>query len=180
MKKKYQLNRYNQCVTLCKHRTLVIPARIRGVLSTSIDIYIGSEYCLNCEHNIKNRIINDKEKAVYCNYKESKRISEMSLTDIMAGVNEWQDKTFPNSTPLSCVSHLNKEVHELILEVSRRRQSGIEEELADCAILIMGLAGRCGIDLQFAIHKKMTVNRLRKWGQSDANGVIEHVKQGEQ
>ena len=176
MKKKYQLNSKNECVTLCNHKTLIIPAGIRGVLSTSIDIYIGSEYCLNCEYNIKNRIINDKEKAVYCNYKESKRISEMSFTDIMSGVNEWQDKTFPQSTPLSCVTHLNREVHELIIEISRRRQSGIEEELADCAILLFGIAGQYKVDLQYAIHKKMTANRLRKWGEPDAAGVIEHVK----
>lgn len=176
MKKKYQLNRYNECMTLCTHRTLIIPAGIRGVLSTSIDIYVGSEYCLNCEYNIKNRIMNDKEKAVYCNYKESKRISEMSLTNIMAGISEWQDKTFSGQNSLSKAAHLNKEVHELIIEITRRRQSGIEEELADCAILLMGIAAQYKVDLQFSIHKKMTANRLRKWKPADENGVIEHVK----
>ena len=62
MKKKYQLNKYNQCVTLC---TYVKKEVMDGVFT---DIYIGSEYCKMCQYN--SRVENSRFNMVYCNYKK--------------------------------------------------------------------------------------------------------------
>lgn len=96
-------------------------------------------------------------------------------------VTKWQNETFEKSTSLSKVSHLQQEVKELESEL----KNGINNhpptlmEFADCFILLFGAASSYGMtyqDIVNVIDAKMIVNKTRKWGSPDKNGVVNHIK----
>lgn len=91
-------------------------------------------------------------------------------TDFQKDVEEWENKTFPTSTAESILLHLNKEVKELT-------ESHSPEEGADCFILLCHHANKCGYNLLEEAIKKMKINRKRKWGKPDKDGIIEHIKE---
>jgi NTP pyrophosphatase (non-canonical NTP hydrolase) len=97
-------------------------------------------------------------------------------------VTKWQRETFPQATALSKCHHLIEEVRELQEECEKSKgETSIEltEELADCFILLLGIADSAGFeyqDLGLLINCKMTINEQRKWGKADENGVVKHVK----
>lgn len=95
----------------------------------------------------------------------------------------WQDATFPKSNALSKYHHLFDEVIELgnVLDYESENNCIVIEdtELADCIILLFGIAHKRGMsfsDLQSIIELKMEVNKKRKWGKPDENGVVNHVE----
>jgi NTP pyrophosphatase (non-canonical NTP hydrolase) len=99
-------------------------------------------------------------------------------------IGNWQDKTSPKADALSKMSHLAKEIIELnnaLLGTSRmfptNTREGIAEELADCQHLLFGIASKCGINLYDATRRKFDINKKRKWGKPDKNGVVEHIKE---
>ena len=53
------------------------------------------------------------------------------------------------------------------------------EELADCTILLLELAGFAGVNLLDEVEKKHQINRGRKWGDIEPDGSILHIKDGE-
>ena len=81
----------------------------------------------------------------------------------------WARTTFPTATPTSWVKHLAREVGELA-------ESQDPAEAADCLILLLGLAHVQGYDLMAEAQHKMEINRRRKWGKPDAEGVVEHIE----
>lgn len=84
----------------------------------------------------------------------------------------WQRRTFPRGSVHSVAAHLSREVDEL-------RENPLDpEEIADVFILTIGLANRAGVDLRAAVAAKHAKNLSRKWGEPDAEGVIEHVPEG--
>lgn len=95
-------------------------------------------------------------------------------------IEEWQKKTFPNATANSKCHHLVEEVKELLKETEGEiNRHTFGEELADCFILLIGIASHAEfdyIDVMKAIDAKLKVNRKRKWGKPDENGVVKHVK----
>lgn len=93
------------------------------------------------------------------------------IDPLLEEVVEWANATFPNSVPSSKVAHLHKEVCELL----QTPTDG--EEMADVVILVAHLAAGCGVNLRDEIAKKLAKNRLRKWGEPDKDGVIEHVRE---
>ena len=105
-----------------------------------------------------------------------------TLAEWIKEITEWQDQIFTQATPLSAVTHLQREVIELTFAIQtrhRKRETGksdIEKELADCQLLLIGVAHLSGIDLETALEEKMRINRSRVWGEPDAQGVIEHVR----
>lgn len=92
----------------------------------------------------------------------------------------WQKATFPNATSESKCHHLVEEVNELLEETQKEfNRDTFGKELADCFILLIGVASNAGfdyVDVMRSIDEKMTINRKRKWGKPDANGVVKHVK----
>lgn len=86
---------------------------------------------------------------------------------------DWAAKTFPESTSDSCVEHLRREVEELKTAVNLEDK---KNEAADCAMLVMDFAARNGFSLYEAFAAKFEVNKLRKWGKPDAQGVSEHIE----
>ena len=86
----------------------------------------------------------------------------------------WSDSTFgegrPSSRPLN---HLAKEVQELI------ETPEDQMEYADCLILLLDayrMAGGGADDLIEACYRKLEINKKRKWGTPDENGIVEHIR----
>ena len=103
------------------------------------------------------------------------------LQQIMDNIKEWSDATFGEMqrTP-GMVAHLKKEVDELAKEVAQNdNELGIQIELADCLMLLLDVASHSGIDaesLLFEVEHKLGINKIRKWGEPNTNGSIEHIK----
>lgn len=83
-------------------------------------------------------------------------------------IGEWGDKTFPYATPTTIIKHLQREVKELA-------DSHHSSEVADCTILLFQIAHRYKYSLYNELIDKMNINRDRKWGKPDADGVVEHI-----
>ena len=99
-------------------------------------------------------------------------------------VTKWQEETFKSMTVLSVLTHLagkspSGEILELIEDIiidSPNKKS----EWADCFILLFGAAKKDGMsyaDICQCVDDKMNVNKKRKWGVPDKNGVVFHIKE---
>lgn len=91
---------------------------------------------------------------------------------------KWQVQTFGHSTALSKIEHLKEEIEELIVDIAIK---GLDKrlEFADCFFLLFGAAAADGMtyeDICNAIQEKFEINKARKWGQPDKNGVVKHIK----
>lgn len=108
---------------------------------------------------------------------------EISFEELFKRIAEWQQKQFlsdqtPPYTIIPLLNHLKKEVKELI------EKPYDQTEWADVMILVLGGFFRAfansGIDtpghLIEITRRKLEINKYRKWGKSDEEGVIEHIK----
>jgi len=100
--------------------------------------------------------------------------------ELFLEVTEWQDKTFPLSSAYSKVCHLESEVQDLKQELnSIVHTENRKSEFADCFILLFGAACADGMsyeDIIFCIEAKLEVNKERKWGKPDENGVVNNIQ----
>lgn len=94
-----------------------------------------------------------------------------SFGEFQKEVSDWAKETFPNETPASKIAHLRREVEELA------ETPGDTEEMADCFILLLGLCEKAGGNLLAAAKRKMEINRERKWGEPDEDGVCSHISE---
>lgn len=91
----------------------------------------------------------------------------------------WQKETFGQATPMSKLAHLAQELQELhsdLKEGSPKKRL----EFADCFFLLFGCAAADGMtyeDICNAIAEKFEINKARKWGKPDADGVVNHIKE---
>ena len=92
------------------------------------------------------------------------------LEDLCDDIHDWQLKTFPCATVASKIEHLRREVEEL----SREATPG---EIADCLMLLIGIAKLQNVSILGALRDKLRINKSRTWGEPDALGVVEHVEQ---
>jgi hypothetical protein len=92
------------------------------------------------------------------------------VRQLQAEICQWQRRTFPHGTVDSVVAHLVEEALELAADPTDGT------EMADVAILLMGVADRAGVDLWAAVAAKHAVNERRQWGRVEANGVVHHVE----
>jgi len=91
---------------------------------------------------------------------------------------KWQSETFPTASTFSKIKHLQQEVEELLFEITTKGK-GINHEFADCFMLLFGAAASEGLsydDICKSIDEKMQINKARKWGKPDKNGVQNHIK----
>lgn len=102
------------------------------------------------------------------------------MKEILDDIWDFQITTFPDSKALSKAHHLKKEVGELIDDLEGNREpESVLMEYADCFILLFGSVMAYGLnleDIKSIIQKKMAINRTRKWGKPDENGVVLHEK----
>ena len=106
------------------------------------------------------------------------------LQDLINEIGRWSESTFSHQNSVSKLHHLQKEVKELI-EAIELESSGNENgndvhlEFADCFILLLDAARKQGLKAETilsAISEKMEINKARKWGNPDKNGVMEHIR----
>lgn len=100
-------------------------------------------------------------------------------------ITKWQEETFSKATPLSKIAHLAEELQELVHAIKdedhtidHEKIRAIKMEFADCFFLLFGAAAAYGmkyIDIIYAIQQKFEINKNRKWGTPDADGVVRHI-----
>ncbi len=99
----------------------------------------------------------------------------------MDDIREWSDATFgEKQKSIPILHHLIKEVPEAIAAVSEVPNITLRGrfEFADCFMLIIDAANHYGMTAEDLIrfsNFKLDVNKTRKWGKPDENGVIEHI-----
>lgn len=106
------------------------------------------------------------------------------MQDLLDEILKFQIETFPTSNAISKLHHLSREVPELVEELEQFDKGGgsiqrIKMEYADCFLLLMGSAAIAGFtadDIAAFVREKLEINRKRKWGKPDAQGVVLHIK----
>lgn len=83
------------------------------------------------------------------------------------------DKMFSTATPETILNHFKREVVEL-LEGHYQYPEGQGSELADCQLLLIHYAHKMKLSLYDEVIKKWEINKQRKWGKPDHEGVVSH------
>lgn len=99
--------------------------------------------------------------------------------EIFLDVTRWQNETFPGANSLSKMAHLAEELQELYIDLVKKSPDR-RLEFADCFLLLFGCAAADGMsydDICDALVEKMKINKARKWGTPDQNGVVKHIKE---
>lgn len=96
-------------------------------------------------------------------------------------ITQWQKEVFPQATKFSKLAHLEQELEELVMALHSENETeeGKQFEFADCFLLLFGAASAHGMtyaDICKSIDDKMSINKNRKWGKPDKDGVVNHVK----
>ena len=129
----------------------------------------------NCEEKW-DRIINMQEYA--------QQLPSDELQNLMNEISEWSDKTFGyGQRNPAILYHLKKEVNELIetfvqSAIDSPQNRIMRMEFADCLMLLLDSAKHAGFtanELLKATGEKLEINKKRKWGKPDENGVVEHL-----
>ena len=107
-----------------------------------------------------------------------KHIPTDELQEFMNDVHKWADDTFGKErTAKAPLYHLKKEVDEAVKAMEQGIRENTLTELADCFILILNASSKYRMtfkELLEASKEKMIINKSRKWGKPDRNGVVEH------
>lgn len=92
-------------------------------------------------------------------------------------ITKWQKETFTDATVESKIAHLLQELEE-VKEDGKLMTRGLE--FSDCFFLLFGAAAVAGMNYDMicaAIQYKFEINKARKWGKPDADGVVNHIKE---
>ena len=103
-------------------------------------------------------------------YDEGDRCDSLDL--LAQEIRDWQEVTFPRAHARSVAAHLLKEAKELL------EHPHDLDEIADIFLLVVGAASANGVDLAGLVRSKLEENKLRTWGEPDADGVVEHIRDG--
>ena len=102
-----------------------------------------------------------------------------TLDSVSRDVVAWANATFPQSSLGGKITHLEREVREL-REAATTAWSPpperLAEELADVFMILAHTAAFVGVDLARAVAEKLAICKTRKWGNPDADGIVEHVR----
>lgn len=99
--------------------------------------------------------------------------------ELFEEISKWQNETFGQATSLSKLAHLEQETFELEHDIQNNNPDR-RLEFADCFILLFGCAASDGMSYEniiACINEKMAINRTRKWGNPDSNGVVNHIEE---
>lgn len=100
-----------------------------------------------------------------------------TLADLQIALGEWSDRTFgDHRDPRRTLRHLIREVQEA------HDAPGDMQEYADILLLLLDASRRAGLTIreveQAAWWKFDKDLQYRTWGEPDAEGVVEHVREG--
>ena len=115
------------------------------------------------------------------------------LQELMNSITAWSDGQFGEGQRNPAIAyHLLKEVPELIDAIklfqntnsivhvtkSEKALKSLFFEYADCLMLLLDSASHMGLTADMLIdytQQKLEINKSRKWGKPDENGVVEHI-----
>lgn len=117
------------------------------------------------------------------------------VQDIQDKIQAWSDETFGKErTGLPIAYHLKKEIDEVIeaidnfhkdrpytkenIDLLRKRRERVLYEIADCMMLLLDIMAHEQYTFKLvmmAMEDKLEINKARKWGEPDENGVVEHI-----
>lgn len=101
----------------------------------------------------------------------------LDISDLQLATGTWADETFPQSSPDSIIAHFREEAHEFA-DGSPDKDPGDPEEAADCLLLLLHHAHKCGYSLLDEAAKKFRKNRMRKWAtKPNAEGYFKHTQE---
>ena len=96
-------------------------------------------------------------------------------------ISEWAQQTFGVATsPKKLVERFVEEVVELDAKsafhglMTPKNFDAIQDECADCLVVLYQVAEAYGFDLLTAVDQKMEINRARKW-KTAGDGVGQHI-----
>lgn len=96
--------------------------------------------------------------------------------ELQERIHTWANKVFPNRTPYQQICKLVlEEIPEMVQAVDRG--GDIEDEIADCFIILMDIATQHEIDVWLAVMDKMDINEGRTWAQDTRTGLMKHIKE---
>lgn len=124
-------------------------------------------------------------------------MKEDKLQNLMNDIADWSDSVFGTyQRNPAILYHLKEEIDELIAAYKKYAvnlpDSSIstdkletlllrtEYEYVDCFMLLLDSATHFGLDADELIsftREKLEINKKRKWGSPDKNGVINHIPQ---
>ena len=97
------------------------------------------------------------------------------MTNLQKAIHEWQMETFKSSDEESKFNHLAEEMVELKEAIISGTNEELEMEIADCFLLLTGIASLRDIDIIAAARKKLEINKQRDWGEPDELGIVRHI-----
>lgn len=99
-----------------------------------------------------------------------------NLDELQRNVGEWGNATFPNANNDTITSHFLEEADELTnaAHIDLDGIGNIEEEAADCLLLLLHLAHRNRFSLFDAAVVKMAINEKRTWNVIAKGGHTKH------
>jgi hypothetical protein len=115
-------------------------------------------------------------------------LAQRDLSEMQRSIAAWQRATFGEGDPALAVQgaqkKLEKESHELMLELvgtGYRASDRVGGEIADCLILLLGIADRLSLDSYELVAAKMAVNRARRWpalAHQTPGQPVQHLEEG--
>lgn len=107
----------------------------------------------------------------------------MEIQNLMIEISTWSSQQFPTLEGtrgiIAKLSHLKEEVTELQVAVDNGDKKEINDEIADCFMLLFDAAHDLKItenDIIKFSRAKLGINKDRKWSNPDNNGLIHHIK----
>ena len=106
----------------------------------------------------------------------------MEFHIIYEDINSWCIKTFGKNRAIASLHHLKEQIEEIIQELGKENVNveDCDKKYADAFILLINSAASYGMDANDvlkAISIKMDINRGRRWGSPDDNGICKHLKE---
>lgn len=88
----------------------------------------------------------------------------------------WSRTTFPEQSADRLYKHLQEEMGELADALADDTMEPVQEEIADCLILLLCLASYCEIDALDAVERKHAINTQRVYQFDPALGYDRKVE----
>lgn len=123
----------------------------------------------------------------------------LCMTELQDSVKRWTEKTFPDRTRSTIVSHLLSEaaelytlVHfedghgdaltaadmvEIVKKAADKARGEARVETADVVILALDLASYDRFNVYREVVEKMEINRARSWKKANEHGFFEHEQE---
>ena len=139
----------------------------------------------------RNEELVDEREAILLEWKTTQILLRDAIKDLEAEVKyykdfqeelgRWSRGMFGDgeNRDLGMFAHLKKEMEELEDALYDKPVSlpKLEDEIADCTLLLFDLAHLHNIDIIKAMKKKHEINKSRKWGTVNPDGSVEHIKE---